>query len=182
MEPATLSDYPHVLKYFSVPISVVQFWIVGDIFAYQSQQSSTIISAVMKKSRVNHAIIKIENIHVLYHNTTRYLCTWRSIEKEDRIREVVNTRRSRGIHCNLKTIVNSPAFLAVFPNLNFHIKICLCLFTMLKSSIVETQSVVVWGQLSDQLCQKISTTIFNQFLLMLIHSCLAKNISVYNLS
>ena len=62
----------------------------------------------MKKLQcANYVFMEIQNIHVLNHNASKYLCAWTSIEKKVRIREVVNTRIFRKIHCNLETIVNS---------------------------------------------------------------------------
>jgi len=57
-----------------------------DISAYQFQQLGPVIWTVMRKSqRVIHAIIEIRNIRAINHNATGYSCTWRPIEKGERI-------------------------------------------------------------------------------------------------
>ena len=92
---------------------------VGDISAYKSQQSGLVIMAVMRKSqRANYAVMEIQNIRSINHNATRYLCTWRSIEKGDRSPEDETCNRVLRIPCNLSDLIESlsPSLLHGFPS------------------------------------------------------------------
>jgi len=74
-----LLDHLHVQNVTTPQLRGMLLWIVMDISALQSQQSSGVIWAVMRKSqRANHTVIEIQNSHTLNYNSNRCIYIPRS--------------------------------------------------------------------------------------------------------